>query len=128
MISGARQYSQRDRALSLTKARVALVTNASRQAGLHRSLSRIDVCARCPYLLLYRPTSPVLNQRSRIVQTYLLGLVNQPLQLGPLSLCNCSLNRSVRAKAALSYTQLLCLSVCFLPDHVGLWIMSDQFS
>jgi hypothetical protein len=31
MISGARQYTQRDFALSLTKARVALVTNAFRQ-------------------------------------------------------------------------------------------------
>src|SRR3984893_19574899 len=35
--------------------------------------------------------SPVLNQRSRIVQTDLLGLVNQPLQLGPLSFSNCTL-------------------------------------
>jgi len=33
MISGARQYSQRDFALSLTKARVALVTNAFRQGS-----------------------------------------------------------------------------------------------
>ncbi len=55
MISGARQYSQRDFALSLTKARIALVTNASRQAGLPHSLSRIDVCGSPPCLRLYRP-------------------------------------------------------------------------
>src|SRR4029077_14590296 len=64
MISGARQYSQRDFALSLTKARIALVTNASRQAGLPHSLSRIDVCGSPPCLRLYRPyvagTQPAL--------------------------------------------------------------------
>jgi hypothetical protein len=43
MISGARQYSQRDFALSLTKARVALVTNAFKQGWPPHSLSRVDV-------------------------------------------------------------------------------------
>src|ERR1700739_3654327 len=91
MISGARQYSQRDFALSLTKARIALVTNASRQAGLPHALSRIDVCGSPRAFGFIGPTSPVLNQRSRIVQTDLFCLVNQPLQLGPLSLSNCTL-------------------------------------
>jgi len=35
--------------------------------------------------------SPVLDQRSRIVQTDLFSLVDQPLQLGPLSFGNCTL-------------------------------------
>ena len=34
------------------------------------------------------PASPVLDQRTRIVQTDLFGLVDQPLQLGPLCLGN----------------------------------------
>ena len=34
------------------------------------------------------PASPVLGQRSRIVQTDPFGLVDQPLQLGPLSFGN----------------------------------------
>src|ERR1700737_3708245 len=37
------------------------------------------------------PVSPVLDQRSRIVQTDLFSLVDQPLQLGPLSFGNCTL-------------------------------------
>jgi hypothetical protein len=43
MISGARQYSQRDLALSLTKSRVALVTNAFRLGGRPPSPWRISV-------------------------------------------------------------------------------------
>jgi hypothetical protein len=56
MISGARQYSQRDFALSLTKARVALVTNAFRQEGLPHSSCQIEVRVYRPYVAGTPPT------------------------------------------------------------------------
>ena len=79
MISGARQYSQRDFAISLTKARVALVTNAFKQRWPPHSLSKSMFEALADAFGSIGPASPVLDQRTRVVQTDPFGLVDQTL-------------------------------------------------